>query len=173
MGRRRLARQGVWALAVVAIFATAAAADKPIKYEWPPVDSTLVLSDVCPDMVITVHMTATVTETDYFDSSGVPTRFLLQFAEQDTFVGPYGATLAGLPFRFSIHGAFDANGDYVRFLATGITEKVPLPDGGLFIGAGQIDWLPHLSDSGFILTPDHGATVNLDRFCAALGAGEP
>jgi hypothetical protein len=166
MGIRRFARQGVWALAVVAIFATSAAADRPVKYEWSVVD-TAVLTGVCP-VDITVNMTATVMETDYYDRSGVLTRVLMHWVEQDTFVGPYGATLEGLPFTFNIHGVVDANGDLVRFLATGITEKVPLPDGGLFIGAGQIDWLAQPPGTGFVLTPDHGATVNLYRFCAAL-----
>jgi hypothetical protein len=167
MGIRGFARRVVWVLAVVAIFATAAAAQKPDKYEWSFVDSPSVLIGVCP-VEITVYATATVTETDYYDRSGALTRILMHFVEQDTFVGPYGATLEGLPFAFNIHGVVDANGDLVRFLATGITEKVPLPDGGLFIGAGQIDWLAQPPGTGFVLTPDHGATVNLDRFCASL-----
>jgi hypothetical protein len=171
---QRLKVAALLALAVMmtALLAAPASADQPVKWVWDPEPITEPVLDLCP---FDVQLTAIIHDqgTDYFDKNGVWYRTLQHAEEQDTFVGPYGATLAGLPFRFSIHGAFDANGDYVRFLATGITEKVPLPDGGLFIGAGQIDWLPHLSDSGFILTPDHGATVNLDRFCAALGAGEP
>jgi hypothetical protein len=44
---------------------------------------------------------------------------------------------------------------------------VPLPDGGLFISAGRVD-IAARGFPTFVLTPDAGGTVNLDKFCAAL-----
>jgi hypothetical protein len=50
----------------------------------------------------------------------------------------------------------------------GIIERVHLPaGGGVFIGAGRVDY----SADGFpdfVLTPDQGGTHNVDGFCAVL-----
>jgi hypothetical protein len=51
--------------------------------------------------------------------------------------------------------------------ATGVIAKAPLPDGRLLISAGRVD-LAARGFPQFILTPDVGATVNLDRFCGAI-----
>lgn len=56
----------------------------------------------------------------------------------------------------------------VAFTATGVLEKVRLPDGSIFMGAGRIDLLASTVD--FPASPDHGVAKNQDAFCAALSA---
>jgi hypothetical protein len=64
-------------------------------------------------------------------------------------------------------------GNVVRNIASGIVSKVPLPDGGLFISAGQIDWRLH-AGQGLVLQPDRGQPANLAAFFAEfLGRTRP
>jgi hypothetical protein len=49
-------------------------------------------------------------------------------------------------------------------VASGVVEKVPLPDGSTFLAAGRINPLPPF----LFFEPDHGAFKNLAGFCAAL-----
>jgi hypothetical protein len=82
-------------------------------------------------------------------------------AEQDTF-SANGKTLVSQVYHFSLQGFFDENGD-VTVVGHGVLVRVPLPGGGVFIGAGRVD-----SFGNFSLSPDHGAFKNLEGFCAAL-----
>jgi hypothetical protein len=166
-GHHSLRRRG-WSLIIVAVgaavFASAAAADKPIRTQYTST-STTVLTDVC-SFPITVDLSANITETDFVNSSGELTRVLAHVVEQDTF-SANGNSLTGTPFTFNIDVLFDSDGNVTHLFANGIVEKVPLPDGSLFITSGRVDFAAH-GFPLFLITPDVGATVNLAGFCAAL-----
>jgi hypothetical protein len=151
-------------VAVMALFAPGAGANAPVKSEFTFSD-TGVLTDGCA-FPVTIAATGSGTEIDFFDTSGTLTRVQVHVTEHDTF-GANGNSLTSLPFTYDFTFSFDSSGNITGALLEGIITKVPLPDGGLFISAGRVDLaargLPH-----FILTPDVGATVNLDRFCEAL-----
>jgi len=51
--------------------------------------------------------------------------------------------------------------------ASGLVEKVPLPDGSLFVSVGRVDFVAHPGVE-FILSPDKGNPGNVAGFCAAL-----
>jgi len=61
---------------------------------------------------------------------------------------------------------FNSDGNNTDVFTDGVLERVRLPDGGLFISAGRVDFTGNGPD--FTVTPDNGATVNLAGFCAAL-----
>lgn len=161
--RRGLMLGLVAVAAAAAIFVPAAAASPPDKFTGS-FSATSVLTEGCP-FPITVDSTGTFTEIDYFDASGALTRVYVHVVEQDTFTAKN--SLTGVPFTFNIEILFDSSGEVTQALASGIVEKVPLPSGGLFITAGLVDFIAR-GNPPFILTPDVGATVNLDAFCAAL-----
>jgi hypothetical protein len=123
------------------------------------------VTDVC-SFPITLEGSANITETDFVNSSGDLTRVLLHVVEQDTF-SANGNSLTGMRFTFNIDVLFDSDGNVTHLFANGIVEKVPLPEGSLFITAGRVDFAAH-GFPGFLITPDVGATVNLAGFCAAL-----
>jgi hypothetical protein len=150
--------------AVAAVLAPAATAAQPVKFQ-DTFSFTAVLTDVCP-FDVTVDASATATEIDFFDESGALTRVHVHIVEQDTF-SANGKSLTGVPFAFNIDVLFDSSGDVTHVFASGLVEKVPLPDGRLFISAGRLDFAAH-GFPEFLITPDVGATVNLAGFCAAL-----
>ena len=105
---------------------------------------------------------------DFFDRSGTLTRTQVHVDEQDTF-SANGKSLASMPFTYEVTIRFDSSGNITVALLNGNIVKVLLPDGGLFISAGRVDLLARGLPQFLVdLTPDVGATVNLDRFCAAL-----
>jgi hypothetical protein len=146
------------------VFASVAAADRPVVSHFTST-ATATLTDACSFPVI-VDSTADLTETDFVDQSGALTRVSFHGVEQDTF-SANGHTLVGEPFHLDVVAVFDSNGNVTNIYGQGITEEVRLPDGSLFIAAGRVDFVAHGSPA-FLLTPDVGATVNLDGFCAAL-----
>jgi hypothetical protein len=150
------------AIGVVA-FTPTASADKPLKSEGG-FSGEYTLTDAC-SFPIDVTFNVTYTEQDYPDKSGA-LRVHYHITEQDTFTTTANS-LPGVPFTFNVHFVYDSEGVLTRQYAQGVQEKVPLPDGGHFISAGRINWLAH-PNVPFVLLPDNGATVNLDRFCAAL-----
>jgi hypothetical protein len=151
-------------VAVLALFAPGAAANAPVKSEFTFSD-TGVITDVCA-FPVTNAITVSVIEIDFFDASGTLTRIQVHATEQDTF-SANGNSLTSLPFTYDFTLSFDSSGNITAAILEGIIVKVPLPDGGLFISAGRVD-LAARGLPEFILTPDVGATVNLDRFCEAL-----
>jgi hypothetical protein len=164
---RPLGKSLVIVLVVVlsaAILASPAAADPPAKYEGT-FEADSVLTNAC-DFEVGVHGTVEYTEIDFVDASGTLTRIFDHFVEQDAFTAN-GKTLVGIPFTFNIEVLFDSSGNMTRNVATGIVEKVPLPDGGLFISAGWVDWTAH-PGTNFVLSPNKGNPGNLAAFCAAL-----
>jgi hypothetical protein len=154
----------VLAAGVIAVFAPAAAAAPPVKSEFT-FSAAGSLEDVCA-FPLTVDATGSGTEIDSFDNSGALTRVSVHVTEQTTF-SANGTSLTTIPFTYNITVRFDDSGNLSEAFTTGIIAKVPLPDGGLFISAGRVD-LAARGFPQFVLTPDHGGTVNLDKFCAAL-----
>ena len=147
-----------------AIFALPAAADKPTKSEFSfSVSSDI--NDVC-SFQVTQASKVSITEIDFFDASGNLTRIDLHFVEQDTFTAN-GKILFGLPYAFNDHLLFDSSGNVTQEFSEGVVEKVPLPDGSLFVSAGRIDWVDH-PGAAVLLSPDMGNPGDVARFCATL-----
>jgi hypothetical protein len=94
------------------------------------------------------------------------TRIHQHFTEQDTFTA-HGKTLVGIPYTANLEILFDSSGNVTHILASGVFEKIPLPDGSLFISAGRIDFAAY-QGATFILSPDKGNPGNVAGFCAAL-----
>ncbi len=84
--------------------------------------------------------------------------------ERDTFTAN-GNTLVGEPFAYHMFIA----GDFSKIQITGIVEKIRLPDGTLFVSAGFVSFPDYI----FGLTPDRGASGDVNAFCAALGLEKP
>ena len=161
----------VLALSTLGFAASTALAQKPVKTEYPSV-ATGSLNDVC-SFPVEVYSIANITEIDFYDQSGLLRRMEFHFVEQDTFTGlggdgqPLGQALLGVPFTFSVKALLDSEGNFTHVYADGVTEKVWLPDGRLFISAGRVDFAAH-GFPEFILSPDHGNPGNIAGFCAAL-----
>jgi len=154
---------GLVVVACIAFAATAQAA-KPVMF---PINIafTGVWTDGC-SFPITVDFNSSGTGTVFFDESGAPTRVHVYLTEQDTYHAN-GKTLTGTPYTFNFEILIDSNGNVVSQYADGIAGKVRLPDGGLFIAAGRIDFGAQ-GFPMFTFDVDTGATVNLDGLCAAL-----
>jgi len=158
---------------VMCAFAANAGASTPVFFggSFPvPVHQ---LDGVCPFELMS-GSSISFTAHWYYDSNGVLVREEFFLKEQDTFIGPNGATLVSDPFELNFHytGGFDADGNptsaTLAFI-NAIVERVHLPDGSLFLSAGRVDY----SADGFplfVIVPDHGGIHNLDGFCAALAA---
>jgi hypothetical protein len=152
-------------VAVMAVFAPGAAAEAPAKSEFSFSD-TGVLTDVCA-FPVEIAASGSGAEIDFFDRSGTLTRVQIHVDEQDTF-SANGKSLASMPFTYEVSVRFDSSGNITDALLNGVIVKVLLPDGGLFISAGRVDLFARGLPQFIDLTPDVGASVNLDRFCAAL-----
>jgi hypothetical protein len=147
-------------LSALGVSVSAVQADKPFMTKTPySGDSDI--PDLCS---FSVHLdyVGTQTEIDYFDQNGTLIRMYLHFAQQDTFTANE-KTLVGLPYKANAEIRFDSSGNWTQALARGVIEKVPLPDGSLFLSAGRVDFI-----NGFALFPDKGKSGNVAGFCAAL-----
>jgi hypothetical protein len=127
---------------------------------------TVSLEGVCP-FTITVESTITYSEMDFYDQSGTQTAALIHVVEQDVFTAN-GKTLTGLPFTFELQFILE-DGEFTHVFANGVVERVPLPDGSVFLSAGRLDFVNH-PGAAFVLTPDVGNSGNIAAFCAALSA---
>ena len=162
---RRFLSSVAAAVLATAAFAQTAAAAEPTREDISSTD-TAVLADVC-SFPVTVQATVTGTETTFFDQTGNITRIQIHVVEQDVF-SANGRTLVGLPFTFNLQVLFDPDsGEVTHAFASGVTERVPLPGGDLFLTAGRLDFAAHPGEP-FIIQPDVGAQGNLEGFCAAL-----
>ena len=153
------------AVAGAALFVSTAVAATPEKTEFSNVTFDAVLSGVCPFDVDVVSVVSGF-EIDYFDQAGNIVKAQIHQVEQDTF-SANGKTLTGIPFTFNLTFSIDSNGDATSAVATGVAEKIPLPDGSLFVSAGWLDFVDH-PGAIFVLSPDRGAQGNVEGFCAAL-----
>jgi hypothetical protein len=147
------------------VFVSTAAAAPPVKTEFSNNTFDSVLSGVCP-FDVNVQSVVSGFEIDYFDEAGNIVRAQIHQVEQDTFTAN-GKTLTGIPFTFNLDIRLDSNGDVTSAVATGLVEKIVLPDGSLFVSAGWLDFADHPGVS-FILSPDRGNPGNVAGFCAAL-----
>jgi hypothetical protein len=105
------------------------------------------------------------TETTFYDQSGEVTRIQIHNVEQDVF-SANGQTLTGLPFTFNLRVLFE-DGEVTHVYASGLVERVPLPDGTVFLSAGRLDFAAH-PGSDFRIVPDVGRSGDVAAFCAAL-----
>ena len=152
------------ALSALGISTSTALADQPVKSEilWP---AEFDVTDVCQfpfHLSGDVHIDAT----DFYDHSGTLTKTKWHVVEQDTFTAN-GKTLVGMPFTFNMEWTYDSEGNWTQFYSDGVAEKVPLPDGSLFISAGRIDWLTHPGVM-YVISADKGNPGDVAAFCAAL-----
>jgi hypothetical protein len=151
------------ALGTTAVLAQPAAAVEPTR---EPIDQTItsVVTDIC-SFPVTITATLVGTETTFFDQSGAVTRIQIHVVEQDVFTAN-GETLTGLPFTFNIRVLFE-DGEVTHVYASGLVERVPLPDGTVFLSAGRLDFAAH-PGAEFRIVPDVGRSGNVAAFCAAL-----
>ncbi len=141
---------------IVGFSVSAARAAPPVMYEFD-MDGPYTIVGLCEfplDVVGDIHIHAT----DFFDQDGNLVKTSWHGVQTDTF-SAHGKTLVGLPYTFNIF--FPADDPFGT--AVGVLEKVPLPDGSLFISAGQVYF-----GGDAVIAPDRGAFVNLEAFCAAL-----
>jgi hypothetical protein len=167
----------VLTLSTLGITASTALAQKPVKSEFTWLNGPNAMDGIC-SFTVGQNGTVNVTEHDFYDQSGSLIRMDWHMVEQDTFhnvtgYNPDGTPifgekqLVGIPFTFNLQVLFDSQGNMTHAYADGVMEKIWLPDGSLFISAGQVDFAAH-GFPVFILSPDHGNPGNIAGFCAAL-----
>jgi hypothetical protein len=155
-------RPGPWLLVTLAAgISTAVLA--PTALATPPVMEAFSASGVVGDIgvcsfPVQLSFSETVARTSFFDESGNLVRRHALITEQDTF-SSNGKTLTGEPYTTSVETYFE-NGAIVSRQLEGLIERVLLPDGGVFVIAGQA------SEFGFVV--DHGTNGDVSGFCAAL-----
>lgn len=146
-----------------AAFATPAAADSPIVNQYP-FNYTITVPDLCA-FPVSFDVVSDVTETNFLNRGGELIRQKLHIVEQDTLTAN-GKTLVGLPFTVNVEIQF-SGGNPTNIVGTGVAERIRLPDGTLFIAAGQLDFTNHPGVT-FLITPDNGNPGNIAALCAAL-----
>jgi hypothetical protein len=144
------------------MLATYAAAGPPTKVSFEGTFTDTV-TGIC-SFPLDVRESLRGTETDFFDQSGELVRVDNHIVEQDTF-SANGKTLTGEPYTFNVFVSLE-NGEVTAILSRGVAEKIPLPDGKLFISAGVVDFLAQ--GVPFTLRTDLGVTGDIDALCAAL-----
>jgi hypothetical protein len=159
---RRLALLLAVVLTPLAFTGTAAAVPPTIE----PVDFTVttVVTDIC-DFPVEITSTLTGTQMTFTDEAGNVTRILAHITEQDVFTAN-DKSLTGLPFTFTINFIFE-DGEVTHVFASGVAERIVLPDGTLFLSAGRLDFVAH-PGSDFRIVPDVGRSGDVAAFCAAL-----
>jgi hypothetical protein len=160
---RLLVLLSLLALSATGVLAHPAAAVEPTRV---PIDQTdiYVVEDIC-SFPVTITATVVGTETTFYDQSGEVTRIQVHIVEQDVFTAD-GESLTGLPFTFNIQVLFE-DGEVTHVYASGLVERVPLPDGTVFLSAGRLDFEAH-PGSDFRIVPDVGRSGDVAAFCAAL-----
>jgi hypothetical protein len=156
---------GLAAVVGAGVFVSTTVAAPPVKEDFSNVMFDSVLSGVCP-FDVNVESVVNGFEIDYFDKAGNITKAQIHQVEQDTFTAN-GKTLTGLPFTFNLTFQIDSNGEVTSSVATGLVEKIVLPDGSLFVSAGWLNFSDH-PGVNFLISPDRGAPGNVAGFCAAL-----
>lgn len=154
------------AMFCAAVVAQSAAAMPPLNEDLPPFSSSTVVTGVCP---FPVNLASTITgeQTTYYDRDGNVVKIEIENHEQDVF-SANGKTLVGLPYSFKLALIIDPQtGEILHAYSRGVTARVRLPSGRLFLTAGRLDFVDH-PDELFVLQPDHGAQGDIAGFCAAL-----
>lgn len=150
-------------LSIALVGALFALAVVPTALATPPVRETISISGTSPDIglcsfPVQLSFSDTIAQTSFFDQDGNLIRQHGLITEQDTF-SANGTTLVGDTYSVSLETYFE-NGAVVGRKLSGVAERVHLPDGGVFVVAGQA--------SDFGLTVDHGTNGDVSAFCAAL-----
>jgi len=143
-------------------FIATASATPPEKTHSSYAGVTFPVDGLCPFVLTGMILVGELDQTTYFDGAGRITMIHQHFQQQDAF-SANGHTLVGDLYTANADLYFDSSGNVTNIVAQGVLEKVTLPDGKVFIGAGRVNPF-----TGFALSPDHGAFQNLDAFCAAL-----
>jgi hypothetical protein len=161
---RLLALLSLLALSATGVLAHPAAAIEPTRV---PIDDTItsVVEDIC-SFPVTITATIVGTETTFYDQNGEVTRQQIHVVEQDVF-STDDQSLTGLPFTFNLQVLFE-DGEVTHVYASGLVERVPLPDGTVFLSAGRLDFVAH-PGAEFRVVPDVGRSGDVAAFCAALG----
>jgi hypothetical protein len=157
------------AAAAIAV-ATALCTVAPAAQADPPqripeiVTHSVTTTDLCG---FPVTIRGTVSGVVTVRDNGTTTTLTATPTEQDT-ISANGITLTSLVYRFHISLVIDdSTGNVVGGYSAGVVEKVPLPNGGLFITAGRVDWSLH-ADDDIVIIPDVGNTGDVAALCAAL-----
>lgn len=150
-------------VAALAAFAPNAAADTQIK---SPVDMTgSATLNICSFPIsLTAHVTGF--RIRFFDNNGVKYKAIWEVSEQDV-LSANGKIVTGPPYHYSEEFDF-ANGVLVGATATGVMEKLVLPDGTLFLSAGWLDALAAFEGGPEPSGPNFGVTGDIGALCAAL-----
>ena len=164
LGRMWVAFGGVLTAGLVLAAPSSATAETPIKLPFG-FTADDVFTDVLP-LPVEIYSVVSGTQTLYFDQNGSLTRIYIHGTEQDTFTAN-GKTLVGLPYTTDAEEIFDGDGNLIHYYVSGGLEKIPLPDGTLFITAGRTDF-NEFPDSNFILSPEKGGQGNLAALISAL-----
>jgi hypothetical protein len=160
---RLLVLLSLLALSATGVLAQPAAAIEPTRVLIDQTD-TFEVTDIC-SFPVTITATVVGTETTFYDQSGEVTRIQIHIVEQDVF-STDGESLTGLPFTFNIQVLFE-DGEVTHVYASGLVERVPLPDGTVFLSAGRLDFEAH-PGAEFRIVPDVGRSGDVAAFCAAL-----
>lgn len=105
------------------------------------------------------------TRTDHVNANGNPTFSDFHSIEQDV-LSANGVTLASAPYVNQQKWIYDSNGNVIHVYAVGVIERIPLPDGEVFLSAGRTDQVSR--DNPAALTPDVGRSGDVSALCAAL-----
>jgi hypothetical protein len=147
------------ALAAVITLGGAAHAGGPVSHfsessDFGPVESNTTCS-------FPIQMTGHVEYwgTAFVDHDSNGNLNVIHYTEQDTFTGPSGKTLTGLPYKGTEHATDAVN------TSSGFLELVPLNNGTLFKSTGRVDLTQPLD---LFLVPDSGHAGDLAEFCAEL-----
>jgi hypothetical protein len=160
---RLLVLLSLLALCTTGVLAHPAAAIEPTRV---PIDDTVIseVTDIC-SFPVTITATIVGTETTFYDQNGEVTRQQIHIVEQDVF-STDDQSLTGLPFTFNLQVLFE-DGEVTHVYASGLVERVPLPDGTVFFSAGRLDFAAH-PGAEFRVVPDVGRSGDVAAFCAAL-----
>ncbi|HEY2740946.1 MAG TPA: hypothetical protein VGI69_02055 [Gaiellaceae bacterium] len=157
---------------VAALIAVAAAAVPGTASAMPPTSAdysfsasvTLPAGVLC-SFPIELDGMQSGTTTMFYDRNGVITQRDIHAFEQDTFTAN-GKTLQSDPYSFSLFHDY-VDGVQVTSYGTGVAERVPLPNGSVYIVAGRVDFFT-LPPAPILFVDSGNPGNNLDAFCAAL-----
>lgn len=118
---------------------------------------------ICP-FNVKVEFTATQTLTAYLNDDGTWRMGHHVSSEQEIF-SANGKTIVGDEYHFTIHNKFDPNNPTSVLYGSyeGIVEQVHLPDGGVMLISGRLEWGYNFTNQTFIGNPGDWAPL-----CAAL-----
>ena len=169
------ATSGLMAAVVLLLAAPVGSASPPSIFHPPPGSFTATSTSTCHSAITINGASSNDTVAAFFDNSGNLTAIIDRFVEVDTFIGPTGDTLVGVPYHAVTQVRFDSSGNATSVYELAVLEKVPLPDGTTAVFAGRLDLIAAsvTNPGSFVFIPDTGASTNLAGFCAALGAGQP